>query len=79
LLIFQLLDMKISFLSNVLPVLGLTFVLSSVALAQGDVPPSGGVEPTAPTGVPIDGGASLLLAGGVAYGLKKLRDRRRSA
>lgn len=26
------------------------------------------------TGVPIDGGAGLLLAAGAAYGLKKLRD-----
>ncbi len=45
------------------------------ALAQ---PGSGGPAPDAPTGVPIDGGASLLLASGVALGLKKLRDRRRA-
>ena len=44
------------------------------AFAQG--PPVGGVEPLEPTAVPIDGGASLLLAGGVAFGLKKLRQRR---
>ena len=29
--------------------------------------------PTGATGVPIDGGASLLLAGGVAYGLRRRR------
>lgn len=41
-------------------------------------PNSGGPQPGAgPTGVPLDGGASLLLAGGVAYGLKRLRQRRR--
>ncbi|MFD1469911.1 PID-CTERM protein-sorting domain-containing protein [Hymenobacter caeli] len=46
------------------------------ALAQ---PGSGGPTPTSPpTAVPIDGGASLLLASGVALGLKKLRDRRRA-
>ncbi len=47
------------------------------ALAQ---PGSGGPVPInpAPTQVPIDGGASLLLASGVAFGLKKLRDRRRA-
>lgn len=44
------------------------------ALAQTD-PGSGGPTPTA---VPIDGGASILLASGVAFGLKKLRDRRRA-
>ena len=52
------------------------------ALAQVTVPPDD--DPASPgptkgggaTGVPIDGGASLLLAGGVAYGLRKLRQRR---
>ncbi|MFD2786794.1 PID-CTERM protein-sorting domain-containing protein [Hymenobacter rubripertinctus] len=52
--------------------------VSFVALAQG--PGSGGPipDPTDPTAVPIDGGASLLLAAGAAYGLKKLRARRRA-
>lgn len=45
---------------------------SGVALAQ---PSSGGTGPGAPTAVPLDGGASLLLAGGVAYGLRRLRNR----
>ena len=43
------------------------------ALAQGN-PGNGG--PT-PTNVPIDGGVSLLVAGGVALGVKKLRNMRR--
>lgn len=34
--------------------------------------------PGAPPATPIDGGLSLLLAGGAAYGVKKLRDHRRS-
>jgi hypothetical protein len=29
--------------------------------------------------VPLDGGVSLLLAGGVAYGIKHLRSRRKQA
>ena len=44
-------------------------------------PTTGGPTPggtPAATAVPIDGGASLLLAGGVAYGLRKLRQRRRA-
>jgi hypothetical protein len=53
--------------------------LSSIS-AQAQGPGSTGPQPDAdepaPTGVPIDGGASLLLAGGVAYGLKKLRARK---
>lgn len=36
--------------------------------------PSGGPQPAA--GVPIDGGASLLLAGGVGYAIRKVRQRR---
>ena len=40
-------------------------------------PNSGGPVPTSPpTGVPLDGGASLLLLGGVGYALRKLRQRR---
>ncbi|WP_400190396.1 PID-CTERM protein-sorting domain-containing protein [Hymenobacter sp. B81] len=46
------------------------------ARAQGN-PGSGGPQPGQPTAVPIDGGASLLLAAGATYGLKKLRDARR--
>lgn len=58
--------------------LALGLGLASAAQAQG--PGSTGPAPTAPagpTGVPIDGGASLLLAGGVAYGLRRLRQHRR--
>ncbi|MDO7884533.1 PID-CTERM protein-sorting domain-containing protein [Hymenobacter cheonanensis] len=49
------------------------------ALAQSGTPTTTGPTPSAdPTQVPLDGGASLLLAGGVALGLKKLRARRRA-
>ncbi|MCC2546567.1 hypothetical protein LJY25_08945 [Hymenobacter sp. BT175] len=48
----------------------------SLQTASAQDPDSGGPTPT-PTAVPIDAGASLLLAAGAAYGLKKLRDARR--
>ncbi len=52
---------------------------SVYASAQGD-PDTGGPRPgDLPVNVPVDGGVSLLLAGGVAYGLKHLRTRRRKA
>lgn len=53
-----------------------------LALAShAQLPGSGGPAsdpdaPTDPTNVPLDGGASLLLASGLAYGLKRLRQRR---
>ena len=59
-------------------VLMLTLLLGLAAGAQAQ-PSTTGPAPTSsadPTGVPIDGGASLLLAGGVAYGLRKLRQAR---
>ncbi|GAB3824258.1 PID-CTERM protein-sorting domain-containing protein [Hymenobacter jeollabukensis] len=48
-----------------------------VHAAQAQDPGSGGPTPGAPepTAVPIDGGASLLLAGGALYALKRLRKR----
>jgi hypothetical protein len=52
---------------------GLILFTTLQVMAQGG-PGNGG--PT-PTNVPIDGGASLLVAGGIAFGLKKLRDRKR--
>ena len=40
-------------------------------------PTSGGPAPgAAATAVPLDGGASLLLAGGIGYAVRKLRQRR---
>lgn len=65
--------MKSFLLNNLLPVLTLVLVASVAAMAQ---PGGGGVTPT-PT--PIDGGVSLLLASGVAYGVKHLKARRRKA
>tara|TARA_Y100001949_G_scaffold164517_1_gene159420 strand:+ start:1000 stop:1179 length:180 start_codon:yes stop_codon:yes gene_type:complete len=35
-------------------------------------------QPSAPPATPIDGGLSLLLAAGGAYGIKKIRDHRKS-
>ncbi|MEL7148167.1 MAG: hypothetical protein AAFO69_17465 [Bacteroidota bacterium] len=46
--------------------LALLFNLSSVILTTIPNPPA----------TPIDGGTGLLLAAGIAYGLKKLRDQK---
>ncbi len=61
-------------------VLTALLLLTTATLASAQGPGSGGPtpDPNTPTAVPIDGGASLLLAGGVALGLKKLRARFRA-
>jgi len=56
---------------------GLFLLAGGFNLVQAQGPGTGGPDPD-PTAVPIDGGASLLLAAGVGFGLKKLRDQRRS-
>ena len=66
--------MKSFFLLRLLPLLALLLVDGGVALAQ---PGSTGPVPSTVTAVPLDGGVSLLLAGGIVYGIKRLRNRRK--
>ena len=61
-------------LSSAALVLTVWALSSAVARAQ---PGSGGPTATpAATAVPLDGGASLLLAGGLGYAVRRLRQRR---
>ena len=55
----------------------LLLLLLAGASTRAQDPGSGGPQPGTPdpTAVPIDGGASLLLAGGAAYALRRLRRR----
>ena len=57
-------------------ILTTALVLGACSLALAQAPADGGPVPTAPTSTPLDGGASLLLAGGIAYAVRKLRQRR---
>lgn len=67
---------KYTFLSSFAGALVIGLLAAAPAVAQQ--PGTGGPTPQVdPTAVPLDGGASLLLASGIAFGLKKLRDRRR--
>ncbi len=56
----------------IISTLSILFILifPTIALAQGD--------PGGDPGVPFDGGATLLIASGVAYGAKKYRDRKKA-
>ena len=72
--------MKSFLLTRVLPVLVLVVAFGEIVLAQPGTGTVGGPGPgTGPTAIPLDGGVSILLAGGVAYGIKHLRNRRRKA
>ena len=68
--------MKSFFLTRLLPLLALLLVDGGVALAQ---PGSTGPVPSTVTAVPLDEGVSLLLAGGIVYGIKRLRNRRKKS
>lgn len=52
----------------------LTFVGLGTSIASTDPPPFDTANPSA---IPIDGGASVLLAAGAAYGVKKVRAMRK--
>jgi hypothetical protein len=52
-------------------VVGLAFA----GMSQNDPPP---FNPGDPSPIPVDGGISLLLAAGAAYGIKKVRDSRKA-
>ena len=54
--------------------LGVITLFAASAAFAVDPPP---IDPTSPDPVPVDGGASLLLAAGTSYGLKKLRNRKK--
>ena len=61
-----------------LALLPLMMLLALAGAARAQAPADGGPAPSGPTTVPLDGGASLLLAGGVGYAVRKLWRRRAS-
>ena len=63
-------QLQIVFGQRALLFAGLLLAATFAAHAQ---PGSGGPQPGAVVAVPIDGGASLLLAGALAYGVRRLR------
>jgi len=65
-----------TFKINALKVLAIALILPAFT-AQAQGPGDGGPTPTEPpvTEIPVDGGVSLLIAGGAALGLNKLRNK----
>jgi hypothetical protein len=60
---------------------GLLLLSGALATTHAQSPTTGGPEPQAPdpAAVPLDGGASLLVAAGVGFGIRKLRRMRQAA
>ena len=61
-------------MKSILNILSLIILIAFPMLLMAQSPPSGGD----PTPVPIDGGASVLAAAGIAYGVKKYRDMKKA-
>jgi hypothetical protein len=81
LFVFNYMNVFFQSLARVLAASTLVLAASLAIPAQaqpGSGGPSPGASPGAVTAVPIDGGASLLLAGGVAYGLRQIRARQQA-
>lgn len=55
-------------------------ILESInASAQiGPVPPPGGSVPGTEQGIPVDGGITILVAAGIGFGVKKIKDARQN-
>jgi hypothetical protein len=55
-------------------ILTLTLTLGFVTIGYCDEPPP--FNPDQPQGIPIDGGALVLLGGAIGYGAKRLKEKR---
>ena len=68
------------FLRSALAAAGLWLLTGALAGTHAQTPTTGGPEPQAPdpTAVPLDGGASLLVAAGIGFGWRKLRRLRQA-
>lgn len=64
--------MKSKYIKHATPVLLMLVVLALPALAHAQ-----DGTPGDPDAAPIDGGLSLLVAAGIGYGAKKIRDKRK--
>ena len=56
-------------------ILACALAVLAAPITRAQAPADGGPAPSGPTDTPLDGGAALLLAGGVAYALRCLRRR----
>ena len=62
---------------KVITVSAFTIVLGKVYSQPPPPPPGPCADPPCEIAVPVDGGIGLLIAAGVAYGAKKLNDRKK--
>ena len=58
-------------------ILSLSIFLSMMVLGQATTTPTTPTDPGNDVDAPIDGGVSLLVAAGIGYGIKKVKDNRK--
>lgn len=63
----------LNYIGKFLPLVLVVAILFFPVLVHAQQPPDPGGDPD----VPVDGGLSLLLAAGIGYGVKKIRDQRK--
>ncbi len=68
--------MKLSTMKKIFFAFAICTFTSVAAVAQFSTMPDN-EDPDPVTETPIDGGAGILIAAGVAYGVKKYRDRKK--
>ena len=68
---------EVPYIILVLSICSFLFIADIFAQGPPPPPPPPCPVPPCPTNIPIDGGISLLIAAGVAYGSKKIHDSRK--
>ncbi len=63
----------LNYIGKFLPLVLVVAILFFPVLVHAQQPPDPGGDPD----VPVDGGLSILLAAGIGYGVKKIRDQRK--
>ena len=74
--------MKLKTLFRTLIILCVLTISSAILFAQGppvpNPPAPAGSIPGAPVGIPVDGGITILVAAGIGFGAKKIKDARKN-
>ena len=71
--------MKISIRNTIIKIINIQTVLIILMLILPSIVHAQAIPGGDPDSAPVDGGLSLLIAGGVGYGVKKMRARKKQS